>query len=543
MNNTGGVGTHFQEMRIVAPDDLEKLIAGGNEYALLDVREAGEAEKGHIAGSVFVPRRQLEFRLWELIPNRATRVILYDSGGSDKRAALAFGTLKRFGYINVAILKDGATGWQSAGHLLVEGSNVPSKFFGEYLLSYEKVPELTAEELAQWKEEGRKFVLCDIRTPEEHKTAHIPGARPAPSFEIARLIGDFMATEDPVIVHCAGRTRSILAAQTLRVLGLENTYAMKNGTMGWVLAGHELREQNPEAPLMPTENSRSMLEAKARELAGKEGICSIAPEVLADIIAEREAGDTNSYIFDVRALNEFLDGHIPGSLALPGGQAVQRADEFVAVGAAPIYFIDDAEGRAVITAFWFRQMGYPNTFYLRGGLQNWTDQGRPLEKGRGRRKPIGLESAEKSCRLLTPQEASTKLQHVPRTTVLNVDHSRNFSKAHIEGSQWLPRGFIEQKIEALVPNRHDPILLTCRRGDHSCFADEALRMLGYKNTAVLAGGIAAWEEAGLPTQSGTLSPIEAEDLVLPPYARGEAGMERYLAWEEKLTDAEPSRGS
>ncbi|WP_207233686.1 rhodanese-like domain-containing protein [Salinicola tamaricis] len=64
-----------------------------------------------------------------------------------------------------------------------------------------------------------------------------------PNGELARrlpalLDGD---RETPVVINCAGRTRSIVGAQTLRWLGIDNpVYALENGTQGWRLAGLEL---------------------------------------------------------------------------------------------------------------------------------------------------------------------------------------------------------------------------------------------------------------------------------------------------------------
>lgn len=514
---------------------LEQLIAGHEPFALLDVREAGEAEKGHIAGCTFLPRRLLEFRIQELVPLWSTPIVLYDDGGDDRRAVLAWQTLKGLGYSSVTTLADGVAGWCAAGHTLVSGSNVSSKLFGEQLLSTEHVPELSAEELAQWLATGGEILLCDVRTPEEHAKAHVPGARLAPSFDIGRLLGDFEKKSLPIVVHCAGRTRSIIAAQTLRDLGLDQVWALKNGTMGWTLAGYDLTHTNPAEPFQPSQDSIDLFEERAAALAEMHHVTAIDMSEVQAMVKARDRGKINAYFFDVRPLTNYLAGHIAGTVALPGGQAVQRADEFVAVRFAPIVFIDDLEGRAAVTASWFQRMGYPDVRVMREGIKGWMAESRPLETGRRRRAPLGLEAAAKAGLLISPESARLALQNTPDTIVLNVDHSRNFADAHLEGSAWVPRGSLEKEIGAVVPGTSTPVLITCRTGAQSCFANATLVEMGFTNTAVLDGGIVAWRRAGLPVASSDLNPTEVEDLVLPPYARGQAGMKRYLEWEERLT--------
>jgi len=522
--------------------DLERLFAGETEYAVFDVREAGEAEQGHIAGATFLPRRLIEFRIAELVADPATTIVLYDNGDDDRRAEMAARTLADLGYRAVSVLAGGAEAWAAAGHRLIEGSNVPSKLFGETLLSSEHVPEMTAEELATWRQSERPFLIADIRTPEEHALAHVPGARPAPSFDVARNLGDFEDAGVPIVVHCAGRTRSIIAAQTLRDLGLSNVFAMKNGTMGWTLAGHDLDRSGPAPAFEPSNDSVARFEQRAASLAERFGVTGVTMADLTALLDERDSGTRNGHVFDVRPLKDYLDGHIEGAVALPGGQAVQRADEFVAVKAAPIIFVDDKEGRAIVTASWFRRMGYPNAFYLDGGLDAWMAAGYPLAKGRGRQTPLGLGQARHLCRFLTSEEAREALERHPDTLVLNVDHSRNYVAAHIEGSVWLPRGSLEQSIGEFAGDPQTPILVTCRNGSQSAFANATLVRMGYVNSRVLDGGIAAWQKAGLPTASGGVDETTANDLVLPPYARGKAGMRRYLEWEEKLTAEKDKHG-
>lgn len=518
------------------PAGLHELMSTAAEWAVFDVREAGEAEAGHIPGATFLPRRMVEFRITELVAAKDTPIVVYDEGGG--RAALAAETLREFGYANVGVLDGGVAAWTADGMALVEGSNVPSKAFGEHLLSSERVPELTAEELAKWRDDGRDITICDIRTPEEHAAARIPDAWGVPSFDIALAVQDLADRGGPVVVHCAGRTRSIVACETLRRLGLRDVYALKNGTMGWMLAGHDLEKGKGRGVLVPSDKSRLAAERRAEALAREAGIGWVAVGELEAWMADREQGLRNLYVLDVRPLVDFVAGHIEGATALPGGQAVQRADEFISVRNAAIVFVDEDAARAAVTAYWYKRMGYPNVRVLRGGLHAWRVSGRPVVPGRGRPQPLGLPQRRAATRHVDAPTLADLLRSTPKVPVIDVDSSNHFAAAHLPGAQWLPRGWLEFRIGRIVPDKASPVVITCHDGVQSSFAAATLKRLGYHAVKVLDGGTAAWKHANLPVDTGLPEEVgdEPGDRVLPPYARGKAGMVRYLAWEEKLAE-------
>ena len=161
-------------MKTIAVQALIDLMRSETPYALFDVREIGEAEAGHILGATFLPRRMIEFRIADLVPVRATTIVVYDEGG--KRAERAAETLRHLGYTDVAVLAGGTDAWRQAGKMLTEGSNVPSKLFGEHVHDQDHTPSVNATTLRGWQRDNAKFLVCDIRTPEEYARSRIPGA-------------------------------------------------------------------------------------------------------------------------------------------------------------------------------------------------------------------------------------------------------------------------------------------------------------------------------------------------------------------------------
>ena len=75
------------------------------------------------------------------------------------------------------------------------------------------------------------------------------------------------------------------------------------------------------------------------------------------------------YLLDVRTEEEYKHiGHIPGAISIPGGQAIQNTDDVAPVREANIVFVCDNGTRSIITAYWYKQMGFNNVYVLDGEL-------------------------------------------------------------------------------------------------------------------------------------------------------------------------------
>lgn len=73
-----------------------------------------------------------------------------------------------------------------------------------------------------------------------------------------------------------------------------------------------------------------------------------------------------------------------------------------------------------------------------------------------------------------------------------------WATGHIPGATLLPRGILEGKIEDLAPDVDQPIVVYCASGGRSALAAESLQRMGYRKVLSLAGGFAAWRDAGHP---------------------------------------------
>lgn len=519
-------------MESITCHELSELMASNSLYAVFDVRERGEYNARQISFATSLPRSQIEFRIAELVPKRDITLVVYDEGG--ERAALAAQTLSELGYSNVSVLDGGLTAWEREGRPVVSGVNVPSKAFGERVQYEQAVPDISPKELKQLLDANSEVVIFDVRTPEEYGRFCIPGGLNVPGGDLILWAEALKRKpETKVIVNCAGRTRSIIGTAALKQLGLANVLELRNGTMGWVLAGFDLETKpNRQGPLAP-EQSRAKAIDLSQRIAKEEQITWISPEKLLDAASSNAGGVI--YVVDVRSEGEYESGHIVGSIGVPGGQAVQRADDFIAVRNGNIIFVSNRSARAVMAAYWYGRMGFRDVSVLRGGIQAWSESGGALARGADRKEPLGYEQAKLSARILKPREIHG-LPHYASMTKLDVGASADYKAAHVPGAKWISRGWLESELLNRLPAKHTPILITCPDGRQSVFAARTLAAMDYTSVIVLEGGVKAWRAAAYETENGLIACwSEVNDVVVSPSITGDKeAMQHYLDWEVQL---------
>ncbi len=129
--------------RLIGATELNELLQGEGEIALLDAREELSFGQAHILYASCMPLSRLELLADAMVPRRSTQIVICDGGeGFAERAAKR---LLSFGYQDVRVLDGGVEAWGAAGLEIFSGVNVPSKAFGEYVeLEYE-TPSVSAD--------------------------------------------------------------------------------------------------------------------------------------------------------------------------------------------------------------------------------------------------------------------------------------------------------------------------------------------------------------------------------------------------------------
>ncbi|NNF76777.1 MAG: hypothetical protein HKN05_01995, partial [Rhizobiales bacterium] len=312
-------------MTSISVPDLAAKFSADEEFALVDPREQGTFTRGHLLGASNLPVSRLELLVEKTVPRKDTEIILCDDG--DGAAARATAALETMGYSNVKTLAGGVSAWAVSGYHVFSGVNIIGKAFGEYLEKTSKTPRISAEDLHARSKSGEKIYLLDGRTPGEHTNFCIPGALSCPNGEMVYRALPSAPEGATVVVHCAGRTRSILGAQTLIDAGLGNqVFALENGTMDWYFAGLDL-EYGANRPLGgPEAEAAEQARRAADRMATRAGVSEIDGETLQ---SWRQTSGTTVYLYDVRDPSEYAEGHLPGARSAPGGQLVQNVDRYL----------------------------------------------------------------------------------------------------------------------------------------------------------------------------------------------------------------------
>jgi rhodanese-related sulfurtransferase len=337
------------------PQDIRNALLAREEIALIDVREESAFAAGHPLFAAQIPARRIEAEARWRIPRSDTPVVVYDHG--EGLLAPAIAQLRSLGFTDVSPLDGGLNGWRDAGFELVEDVNSYSKAFGELVEHRRHTPSLPAQDVRALIDQRADIVILDARRFDEYATMSIPTGVSTPGAELvlrARAVAPDPDTT--IIVNCAGRTRGIIGTQSLINAGLPNqVFALRNGTIGWTLAGQGLdRGQQRRAP-QPAPVLADEARTAAREVAYRAGVRRITWDELASLRADTAR---TLYQYDVRLPEDYEAGHLPGFRNAQGGQLVQETDHFAPVRGARIVLSDDQGARADMTASWLAQLGW-----------------------------------------------------------------------------------------------------------------------------------------------------------------------------------------
>src|SRR5215510_3908340 len=72
--------------------------------------------------------------------------------------------------------------------------------------------------------------------------------------------------------------------------------------------------------------------------------------------------------------------------------------------------------------------------------------------------------------------------------VIDVRERDEWSEGFIPSAKWIPRGFLELRVEEQVPDKNAPVIVYCAGGTRSALAARSLEELGYRNVRSMAGG-------------------------------------------------------
>ena len=231
----------------------------------------------------------------------------------------------------------------------------------------------------------------------------------------------------------------------------------------------------PDAP--PYFTYDAVMNTKERPTLDETLDRELRPLSLEQLLDAQKGG---AQVLDTREPAEFAAAHLAGSINVGlGGQYATWAGTVLG-REAPIVIVAEA-GRERESAMRLGRIGFDQVSgYLEGGLAS------------ADARPDLIRSTER----LSPERAAERMASSSPPVVIDVRTAAEREHGHIAGSLHIPLSRLSERLNEIPPGR--PVLVHCAGGYRSSIAASLLQHSGRGDTAEIAGGIAAWEAAGLP---------------------------------------------
>ncbi|MBN8755320.1 MULTISPECIES: rhodanese-like domain-containing protein [Variovorax] len=520
-------------MDTITPTALQALLLAepATELSLLDVRETRYFVQRHPNLARNVPFSGLELQIEALVPRRTTPVVLYDDhDASDGVAQAAAIVLNRLGYTDVRTLNGGLQRWLGEGLPAIDGYGTLVKAFGDRARLHYGTPGLPIEALRERQREGRPTTLVDARPHAEFRFLSLPGARNHAGTELALRRFEADEADHLWAINCFSRTRGIVGATTLRLLGrAPDAVFLEDGVMAWGLQGAPtVQNAAPDDELPP--ESPEVLRRIADDLIGRFGL----PLVDAAQLARWRDDDARTlYVFDVRpAADPALSG--TDVRQVPGGQLLMHFENLVGTRGARIVLLDDQAHRlrAAITSFWLTQLNQAEVYILDGELA--PDQAPPAPGTTVRDAPVPIAA-----------DALARLRSDGVVTVIDVGPSLDYERGHLPGALYMLPASLAPLAEHAAPGR--TLVFTSPDGVAAARVARDARQRWQEDSGAvftwLQGGTQGWGASGRPLSTDYVPPQ-----LLTPFdddwgsvmrvfgPRRDAAWADYLAWERALAE-------
>jgi hydroxyacylglutathione hydrolase len=183
---------------------------------------------------------------------------------------------------------------------------------------------------------------------------------------------------------------------------------------------------------------------------------------------------------DVRPMDEFAAGHVPGSVNIAlGGQFASWAATVLGLATHPV-LIAETDAQIEEARLRLARVGIEELDgYLAGGVAAWKQSGQPLA----------------TVAQITPQDLEDRLG-AGKVQVLDVRREPEWDAGHVEGATWWPLDNF--RVSPPEIDHEVPLAVHCKGGYRSMIAASLLQRAGFRNVMNLIGGFDAWQEAKLP---------------------------------------------
>lgn len=325
---------------------LNVLKNNTKNISFLDIRERKEYVYGFAFGSVNCPFSKFKYLIKELVPDINTTLILIGVKNINQKNQIQK-MLKKLKYHRSFIIKGDYKIWKKYKFPIWAGEYTFSKAFGEWIEITSTIKNLYAKELYKIHNQNHNYLQIDARPKKEFEKFSLPQSVQCSGGELPCYINNTENLRKNYIVHCAGRTRSIIAYQTLKDFNFKNKkYVLNGGTQNWVLNGFDRKFKNQSKITSTKINYKDDLKL-ANSIAKKFKIPTT------QIMNKK----TNSYNFQINSeIKNFKK--IPGWKQVNATTLIQSTDKFISSTNTKVLIFSNIPSSAVFTVIWLRRMGY-----------------------------------------------------------------------------------------------------------------------------------------------------------------------------------------
>jgi len=191
-------------------------------------------------------------------------------------------------------------------------------------------------------------------------------------------------------------------------------------------------------------------------------------------------------LVDTRPKSQYIEKHVPGSVNLSLDNQISKRAGFILEPQEKIVLIIENEDHYPEVIYALARVGLDNVVgYLKGGIEVWESNGYPVISG-------DIED-------LTPSQLYELLQNGEAPTVVDVREEWEYRQGHVPGSQLIPLGRLQQKIDSLDPEK--PVAVICATGNRSQSAAALFGQKGFKKIYNVVEGITGWIQRGYPIEN------------------------------------------
>lgn len=493
---------------VVRLADFQTLLIENPDVLLVDVREISEYEAGHIEGAVNIPIRTLTANLNQLPNLDAPMVIICKGGG---RAMLAATALQILGYTNVKTFWGGFDAWTaedlpvSLDPFTFEVGTAPEiepAVFDAVDAYLSELPQgfglISPADLAVALVENPP-TLFDVRTGDEvAETGYIEGATHIWVNEFWANLDQLPEDKDTfIVVYCGVGIRGGIITVLLNLLGYTNVRNLSGGFNGWVAANNPIVAPEPVFDVAVTLTSY---------IAGLPQTFNALR--VADLKAEMDA-NTPMTLVDVRTVDEFAEGFIPGAINIPLNELTASLDLLPDLNANIVVYCGSGH-RSALVMMALNLLGYTNVRSMLSGFAAWTAAENPsttdvtvvvepatapaFNEDAFAVVDAFITSIPQGYWTVRPADLNIELAENPDIVLVDVRTEGEYANGYIAGAVHIPLADFMTRINEIPADM--PIVLYDNPTHRSSMALVTLKMLGYENVRVLAGGTGGWEKAG-----------------------------------------------